>query len=148
MKQSRNVGFTLIELMMAIAITALLASIILASLNRGRNQSADAAVQSGFQNLRPQAEAYGAGGGYSGLCTDTRIQEMLRAIKAAAGRPAGEELRCGADANEWVAAELLKSGSTTWWCVDHKGFVGTVANATKNFTVLANLTTDGNIDCD
>jgi prepilin-type N-terminal cleavage/methylation domain-containing protein len=158
MKTNFKKGFTLLELLVVVALIGILASVVMVSLNSARGKGGDAAIKSNLANLRSQAEIiYSASACYGdgtpitdtvcaafaeGTCTfatantlfanpiiATQIQGATNASGAAANGV------CSAEANgtAWAVAVTLKSDSSMVWCVDSTGasksFSGTPANA-------------------
>lgn len=141
MKKNYKKGFTLIELLVVIAIIGILASVILASLNSARAKGADAAIKSGMDNARAQAELFydNAGNVYTGVCTaagsavNPGINTILTQAAVNAGSTAltigagGEAVSgpgsaiCFDAAATYVYQMPLKSGG--FWCVDSTGNV-------------------------
>jgi type IV pilus assembly protein PilA len=134
-------GFTLIELMVVVAIIAILAAVVVAALNNARGKGGDAGVQSNLRNAIPQAELFFSNStpnSYAGVCTNssTGIGSIVYAAAKDAGvsgagintNPltpgSGTQATCHASANAW-AAEVPLSGSTTsapvMWCIDNTG---------------------------
>ena len=65
-----SAGFTLIELLVVISIIAILASIVLASLNSARDNGRAVAIKSNLKDMGPQMElAYSNASGYSTINT-------------------------------------------------------------------------------
>ena len=124
-------GFTLIELLVVIAIIGILASVVLASLNTGRDKAGDAAVKANLANLRSQAALYsdenGSSYGTAGTsCTtagsvfmDGRVAEQIVGAQAASG--GGSVATCANNATRFVVSVPLRTDKTKSWCVDDSG---------------------------
>ena len=123
-------GFSLIELLIVIAILGILTAIVLPSLNSARGKGKDSKVKSELDSLRAQAELYSADNGntYTDLfivdswdSADPQVKSILDsiAIDVASGLKFANS-----DVDYWVATAQLPStiGTTTaFWCVDNKG---------------------------
>lgn len=138
MNQSK--GFTIIELLVVVAIIALLASIILINVNAIRAQAADSKTKSQMSSLRAAAESYynDNGNNYGldttaamdcatgGMAADTG-DSGFPGLVAASAYSDGILPTCTTDAvdgvsvaTQWSAYKQLKA-STNYFCVDSKG---------------------------
>jgi len=139
MLSTKKDGFTLLELLVAMAIIGILAAITLSFMTQSRGKGGDAAVKSNILNARPQAEFYFNGSAtstnsYVGVCNDARngIYKQLQAGARATGRtpqttyvnatPSGGDTEvCHSDTNRYVVW-IPMSGSTDsairGWCID------------------------------
>ena len=159
--------FTLIELLMVIAIIGLLSSIILASLGTARNKARDATIQGQMSGMRSAAALYFGSqnpnryGPNSGTdCTNgsvftdntSNMVNLLKATFAAAGGTWSAQdnsiMDCASNDTNWAVATKLPSGAG-FLCVDSSGIVrssfngmagtnGTPANATYAKTTYGN----------
>jgi prepilin-type N-terminal cleavage/methylation domain-containing protein len=120
MKKETRRGFTLIDLLVVIAIIGILSSVILASLNTARDKGADAAIKSDLNNIRSQAELYYDQNSqdYTGVCADPT---MVRAQTSAEVTNGGTAGACDEAATYWVMWVPLKTNATAAWCVDNGG---------------------------
>ncbi len=137
---SMRKGFTLIELIVVIAIITLLSTIVLGSLNSARNKSADSAIKGQMATLRSQAELYNDANGnsYANVCNlgaaapngTKGIYTMLvgaanitasSIVTNAATAGAANTVTCHATVGSWVAEAPLKSNPSIMWCVDNSG---------------------------
>jgi prepilin-type N-terminal cleavage/methylation domain-containing protein len=137
-------GFTLLELMVVIAIIGILAAIVLASLSAARTKARDVSVKSEMHNIRSAADlyytshnsSYSLSDGTAGSCSDTfglfgapgpgapmwgdtstNMKNIMLAIFNTVGTTANMD--CGTSAGAWSMAVQLPSGS--YWCVDSTG---------------------------
>ena len=131
-------GFTLIELFVVVAIIAILAAIVIASLGDARKKGADGAVKQNLANARSQGEVYyntvGANS-YTGVCGSGAVGgggigvgPLVSAAAKAAGlagsgtyvvgaASAASTATCNQSATAW-GAEVPLSTSGQYWCVD------------------------------
>lgn len=135
-------GFTLIEILVTIAIISVLSGIVMANLSNSRNKANDQKIKSQMANFRVAAqnyfETYGdygtpvAGGseapgpsvGYScneGIFNQTGISETLKASNYPSYvSNATTKGWCSSTASGYaISLPLKKTG--TFWCIDSRG---------------------------
>ncbi len=107
-------GFTLVEILVVIAVIAVLASTILAALSSARLEGADARIKQQVTAVKSQAEIiYVSTNSFLSVCTDT---------VALWSDFAGSS--CFSQADNWIVTTQLVNASTTYWCADNTGFSG------------------------
>jgi prepilin-type N-terminal cleavage/methylation domain-containing protein len=151
MYSSHSRGFTLIEILVVVAIIGILSAVVLASLTIARNKGLDAAIQADLSTVQTQAELYAAGvgantygsarslagcptssGGGSMFYSDANIKAAIVAADQAAGGTGVQpttKVYCGVNGAQSayaVQATLVNgitSGGTTYmvWCIDSIG---------------------------
>ncbi|MEI7709530.1 MAG: type II secretion system protein [bacterium] len=141
-KYRKESGFTLLELLVVVAIIGILASVVLAALNSARNKGGDAGVKSNLKNAVTQGEILFSTrtankDTYTGACTNGAVDGatgvgalVLGAAKAnglatyningAPSAPSATLASCNDSAAGWAAEVPLKSVSGMW-CVDSTG---------------------------
>ena len=143
-------GFTLIEMLVVIAMIGLLAAVILVATGSARSSAADAAMKEGLNSARQQAELFAAAnnGVYTNVCTATQANNGLASILAGAlsssGQSAGVVNTTAATANQWNNITCHENGNSwavqapyrastsaapSFWCVDSLGISKTTATA-------------------
>lgn len=126
-------GFTLIEILVVIAIIGILASVVLGSLNSARDKGVDAAVKSDLDGITKEVQIYHiSAGNYTDVCTNdasiasalSNAKTMVAASPTLGGMGDGE---CLSDADTWAVWVNLKNASTTAWCIDSTGAKAVIA---------------------
>ena len=140
-------GFTLIELMVVIAIVAVLAGLTLGYLTDSRKKGGDTGVKSNLQTVRALSEIFyldnansylPAGGSTfsvascpsynaSGTNMFARNKTIADAIAEAGNR--GDGTACANSGNFWAVAVGLNLNPGTSWCIDNQGSAKVVSAA-------------------
>ena len=128
----QQTGFTLMEILIVIAIIGILSSVVVGSLSTAREKGNDAAIKSTFSGLRSEAEiVYDDTGSYATLCTATN-----KFIENAEER--SQSVTCIDATTRW-AVEAQLNATSGFFCVDYTN---------KSTTTVASSITDvSDYDC-
>lgn len=123
--KNKTSGFTLIEMMVVIAVIGILSTAVLAGLAPGRKKARDARVISGVNQARTIVEANADVAGYPGdgaLLADTQFKIANADVNTV--NQQGIKYKSGV--NEYVLWARLASDFSKYYCVDFQGAAKTV----------------------
>lgn len=113
-------GFTLIEMLVTIAIVGILSATVLTALGPSRNKAKDTRIVSSLNQMRVLAEIYyGKSGSYTGFSADVSVQALLDDINKNGGNGASV-ITVSSDGFSYTLASRLASGGEHY-CVDSNG---------------------------
>jgi len=126
-------GFTLVEILVVIAIIGILATIVLLSLNAARAKAKDATIKAAVEQVRQVAELFydDHSNTYSGFDdqSDGSTYDLieLERIKTSIAENGGSfVLKVDGAGNKYCAQSAFTSGGDIF-CVDNTGFIGSGA---------------------
>lgn len=114
-------GFTIVELIVVIAIIAVLASVVLINTSSVGNKARDAAIKEDMNSFFQLAlEYYEKHKNYGGFCEDDATQALFDSIPAYGEK---KEKYCQHDSDDWfVCAQLnFPEDRSKAWCIDKSG---------------------------
>jgi prepilin-type N-terminal cleavage/methylation domain-containing protein len=125
-----NKGFTLLEVLVVVAVIGILAAVVLVALTSAKQKGDDSAIQGTMKSLQTQASIYHSTNGNFGVTAaacnvgmfaDTTTYGLARLITAVQVKSLA--VACFADTSPaaWVISAQLKSDATKYWCVDSAG---------------------------
>lgn len=128
MKNSKSNGFTMIELLVVVAIIGILSAVVTTLVTSSKHRSNDAKIKSQMASLKKTIEIYGSSnsnnyGTVTGICTTpstvfTDVVSDTYKFTAEANYPTGTNLRCYSSGSTWAVSASMSSG---FWCVDSNG---------------------------
>lgn len=116
----KSKGFTIIELLVVVAIIAVLTGIVLVNVTSYINKGKDAAIKGNLSTILTNgAVFYDTNASYTGFCADATVTAPQAAILAAGGVST-----CTVDVGNtaWCACSTLKVTSGNVFCVDSTGY--------------------------
>jgi prepilin-type N-terminal cleavage/methylation domain-containing protein len=123
-------GFTLVELMVIVAIIGLFSMIALTSLSGSRHKGNDAAIKQQLREIQNAVELYGLYNGnvfgVANTCTEGmfdggKIKPLLTALASA---NLDAEIQCRSTNRAYAVQTQLVSDLNKYWCVDSTGYQG------------------------
>ena len=125
-KDISTIGFTIIELLLVVAIIGILSSVTYASLGGAREKARDTSIASNMQGILIEANLYHSKyDTYTDFCIDTTtdIDELLAKI----GTESPSTPTCSDQDDEYGVIVELHSGK--YYCVDSSKAFGEYANS-------------------
>jgi prepilin-type N-terminal cleavage/methylation domain-containing protein len=119
-RMARAKGFTIIELIVVIAIIAVLAGIVLVNVTSYLNKGRDAAIKGNLSSLMTDAATiFDRDGSYNatnGVCSSNHWNPLNNTLNSAGGIGI-----CAGNATKWCASSRLTVNSSNTFCVDYTG---------------------------
>ena len=125
MKSTISKGFTIIELLIVVAIIAILTGIVLYNVTAWINQSKDASIQANLNSIQTNSAKFlDANQTYDGFCSDS---SYITAHDAIANISATTQT-CNTTVSAFCACSTLKVTAGNVFCVDSTGIKKTVSS--------------------
>ena len=136
---NKSKGFTIIELIVVIAIIAVLAGIVLVNVTSYINKGKDSAITGNLASIMTNAAVYfDTNGTYATFCASPSAAVPLAAADAAndGNATANQLTDCNDSDTAWAACGQLKV-SDNYFCVDSTGAKKTIGTRTTCVTAWA-----------
>lgn len=124
-------GFTIIELLVVVAIIAILASIVIVSIDAYRARTSNTSIQAMLGQIRYESALYQEtnGGSFAMLCNASTpyqiVEQRSEACFQAGLNLLDSACRCFAEPDWWVIAVPLRNSDLGFaWCVDSNNYGG------------------------
>lgn len=127
----KNKGFTIIELIVVIAVISVLASIVMVNVGKYKNNSRDGAIKTEMSQIRQAAVIYfDVYGDYSDFCDSPdairifdKVSDFASATEWGCNNGEPHEKVCCRDSDntKWGACARLVIDPDKAWCVDSSG---------------------------
>lgn len=122
-------GFTLVEMLIVIAIIGVLASITYASLSGARERAKDRTMVADMNSLLIESRLFrSSNGSYTGLCGDTGTQMGSLLARIGTLAPSAPNCSVSGTGNAFAVTVQLHSGNC--YCVDSTNFFSEIETST------------------
>jgi prepilin-type N-terminal cleavage/methylation domain-containing protein len=135
----KNKGFTLIELIVVIAVIGVLSAIILFSVTQYINRGKDSNIAASLVVLIPAGEVYyNSASAYSGFCSSDAFKNTLSQMPTQSSdapcynsttNPAGVCCDVASDGQSWAACAREFTNNSKAFCVDSRGIKREIQNS-------------------
>ncbi len=123
-------GFTLLEVLVVVALIGIFASIVMVALNTSRDKGRDSSIRADLAGMRSQSQLYFTNNNNfastdiatcgSGIFTVTKTnQGLFEALAEIEKQNGTNSAVCAAGQTKWAVSSPLHNGTS--WCVDHQG---------------------------
>lgn len=122
-------GFTLIEMLVVVAVIGILSAAVLAGLGPSRDKAKDARIISGMNQVRAIAEALynpSSQAPYSGVTLSNNDLSRVNADIVSASAQKSSLQIVNTDGTFYIAYAQLLTNDDQWYCVDSEGNAGVV----------------------
>jgi len=123
-------SFTLIEVLVVIAIIALLISISLIAIGHYQDKATDTAIGADLSQIRKVAAMiYTDENSYENICAAGTLNDGysdLKTIEDDVNKFAGKDPTCYSERNAYCVQSSLLSADEGYFCVDSTGFAGEI----------------------
>lgn len=123
---NKNKGFTLIEMLVVVAIIGILTAAVLVALGPSRDKAKDARIISGLQQIRALAEVAYDPADAAPYADLTGMPEYTTIVNDVATQ--GSAVVTNVDGPAYASYAPLASDATEYFCVDSEGFSGKTVN--------------------
>jgi prepilin-type N-terminal cleavage/methylation domain-containing protein len=133
MKKNLKKGFTIIELLVVVAIIAVLTGIVLVNVAPYLNKGKDAAIKANLSTLLTNGAIFlDSNGNYNNFCANNMVagKPIYDAINSAAG--AGPTCNVKNTNDAWCACSSLRTTAGDVFCVDSTGYKKETTNICAN----------------
>lgn len=127
---NKQKGFTLIEMLVVIAIVGILSAVVLTSLGPARQRARDTRIISSLNQIRTLAEALYDGDFDAVTQTQAQIAPLVTDITNNGGTGFAIQLDPTTASQRYRAEAALNDG--TIYCVDSSGYAGTKGSSPPN----------------
>jgi prepilin-type N-terminal cleavage/methylation domain-containing protein len=139
----KNAGFTLVEMLVVIAIVSVLSGIVLFSITQYINKGKNASMQGNLAILVTAGEVYydrNAGNGYVDFCESSVVTNaffQIPTLKSSHCSDAGKGVPCcNAIQNQWAVCSQEFTDPTRAYCVDSRGIKKEICNLSCTDTIV------------
>jgi prepilin-type N-terminal cleavage/methylation domain-containing protein len=124
MYYKNNKGFTIIEILLVVAIIGIISTIAITQVSTSRQRAKNAKIKQQVSNILSYAEKYNIenANSYTNFCTDAELNNMMNnAFSFGTTARSVSITDCISDINEYIIAVPINGTSNSVYCIDYAG---------------------------